>query len=154
MKWSEIDLAQGIIHRKPLKTEKYGIAVTLPITEPIREALEASEGFADHDNGDGWVFPLHGALYGRRGKNVQALLNFREVLDEAEIDGDYTFHSWRHTAATRLAESGVGVETRKRILGHRRDETAERYDHDTHIEEVRAAMERAEKRPAVKTGRT
>ena len=143
MKWCEIDLAQGIIHRKPSKTEKYGIAVTLPITQPIREALEASEGFADHGNGDGWVFPLHGALYGRRGKNVQALLSFREVLDEAEIDEDYTFHSWRHTAATRLAASGVGVETRKRILGHTRDDTAERYDHDEHIEEMRAAMEAA-----------
>ena len=77
------------------------------------------------------------------GKNVQALLSFREVLDEAEIDEDYTFHSWRHTAATRLAASGVGVETRKRILGHTRDDTAERYDHDEHIEEMRAAMEAA-----------
>ena len=66
-----------------------------------------------------------------------------EVLDEAGVDGNYTFHSWRHTVATRMAASGVGVETRKRILGHTRDETAARYDHDEHLGEVRAAIEAA-----------
>ena len=141
MRWDEIDFARGVIHKKPTKTERYGIAVTLPITSPVREALEAASG----KGGGEYVFPLHASLYGRRGKNVQSLLSFREVLDEADIDEGYTFHSWRHTAATRLAGAGVGIETRKRILGHTRDETAERYDHDEHLAEVRAAIEAAAK---------
>lgn len=143
MKWGEIDIAAKTIRKKPSKTEKYGIAVTLPITDPILEALEAADGYGERGNPDAWVFPLHGTLYGKRGKSVQAMLNFREVLDEAGVEGDYTFHSWRHTVATRLAASGIGVETRKRILGHTRDETAARYDHDEHLGEVRAAIEAA-----------
>lgn len=143
MKWGEVDLARGVIKRKPSKTEKYGIAVELPITAPIRSALEAADGWGERAEPGAWVFPLHGALYGRRGKNVQAVLNFREVLEAAEVEGNFTFHSWRHTMATRLAEAGAGLETRKRILGHRRDETAARYDHDSHLAEVKRAIEDA-----------
>ena len=45
----------------------------------------------------------------------------------------------------RLAGAGVGLETRKRILGHTVDATARRYDHDEHLAEVKAAMEAAAK---------
>jgi integrase len=66
------------------------------------------------------------------------------VLDAAEITGNgYTIHSWRHTAATRLAESGADMETRKRILGHRTDEMAAHYDHAAHLEQTRAALNAA-----------
>ena len=86
-----------------------------------------------------WVFPFHADRYGQNSK----LLHFRDVLERAGVaDKGYTIHSWRHTAATRLAEAGVGVETRKRILGHTADATAERYDHATHDAEVREALAR------------
>ncbi len=137
MKWDEVDLQRGVIHKKPTKTKRYGIAVTLPIIEPVKKAIAGLKRKGEY------LFPLHADLYGMRGKTVQALLSFREVLDEADIDEGYTFHSWRHTAATRLAETGAGIETRKRILGHTTDENAERYDHDAHLAEVKAAMEAA-----------
>jgi integrase len=135
--WDEVDLERGIIRRKPKKTERFGISVELPIIAPIREALEALPRLGD------FLFPLHAELYGKKGKNVQKALSFREVLDAAGISGNYTFHSWRHTAATRLAEAGADVETRKRILGHTTDENAARYDHAAHAAEDRAALEAA-----------
>lgn len=140
LKWDAVDLDKGVIHRIPRKTERYGIAVTLPIIAPVRAAIETLERRGDY------LFPLHAGLYGKRGKNIQAILSFREVLDEAEIEGNYTFHSWRHTAATNLAAAGVAKDTRKLILGHTTDENAERYDHAEHLKEVRAAMEKAAKK--------
>lgn len=138
LKWSEIDFAAGIIHRIPEKTRRYGIAVELPIIAPVRAALEPLRG-----RGGVYVFPQHAALY-RTGAGEE-MLPFSEVLDAAGITGRYTFHSWRHTAATRLADAGISTETRKRILGHTEDATADRYDHAAHLEEVKAAMEAAEK---------
>ena len=138
LQWADIDLDSGVIRKTPHKTERYDIAVTLPIIEPVRNAIE---GLAR--NGD-YLFPLHAELYGKRGKAVQEMLSFREVLDKAGLKtGNYTFHSWRHTAATNLAAAGVAKDTRKLILGHTTDENADRYDHAEHLDEVRKAMEAA-----------
>ncbi len=147
LKWHEIDFEHSVILRKPSKTERYDISLTLPIIEPIMDALKCASGFADRDDPNAWVFPLHGSLYGKRGREVQSVIRFREVLDRAGVEGDYTFHSWRHTAATRLASAGVDIETRKLILGHRTDYNAERYDHDGHLSQVKSAIEAAAKTP-------
>ena len=64
-----------------------------------------------------------------------------EVLKAAGVTGDYTFHSWRHTFRTRLAEAGVSDELAKRLGGWTVDKTAMRYDHDGRIAELRAAVE-------------
>lgn len=138
MRWADVDLAAGVIRRKPGKTKRYGISVTLPIIPAIAQALAGLTRRGDY------LFPLHAHLYGKRGQKRQRALSFREVLDAAQVDAErHTFHSWRHTAATRLADAGASVETRKRILGHRRDEMADRYDHAAHLDETRAALERA-----------
>ena len=138
--WAEVDERSGVIRRKPSKTERFGISVEIPIIAPVAAALSE----LDRNRGD-YLFPLHAELYGKRGKEIQAILSFREVLDEAGVSGRFTFHSWRHTAATRLSEAGVDVETRKRILGHTTDYNAERYDHAGHVAENKAALEAAAK---------
>lgn len=137
MTWSQVDLARRVISVKPSKTERFGVAVRLTMTDELYETLR---GLSRQDE---YLFPLHSALYGKRGKSVQRQLSFREVLDSAGIEGNYTFHSWRHTVATRLAEAGVSKDTRKMILGHTTDENAERYDHAEHLDEIRKALEAA-----------
>jgi len=120
------------------------ITVAIPMTDALRAV------FVGLVKRGPFVFPMHAHFYGNRGRMSRDALAFREVLDAAKIKGrGYSIHSWRHTAATRLAESGVDIETRKRILGHTEDVTARRYDHDEHLEEVRAAMEKMEKTPDV-----
>lgn len=134
--WEEV--GADAITLKPHKTQRHGIAVTLPLIPQLRAVLAGIERRGE------CLFPLHAGLYGNRGRAAREALNFREVLDAAGVSGKgYTIHSWRHTAATRLAEAGVGIETRKRILGHTEDATAERYDHAAHYAEVAAAMEGA-----------
>ena len=69
---------------------------------------------------------------------------FSTVLKRAGLDPErYSFHSWRHLIASRLGEAGVGIETRKRILGHTTNEMARHYDHSQHLDEMRAAVEAA-----------
>ena len=138
MRWDEVDIKAGVIRHKPRKTIRFDIAVELPIIDPIRKVLSGLKR-----SGNDFLFPLHAELYGVTTKSALELLNFREVLDAAGISGNYTFHSWRHTAATRLAAAGADIETRKKILGHTQDMTAERYDHDSHLGEIRKAMENA-----------
>lgn len=131
MEWSEI---QGdVIRLKPNKTKRHGIRVAIPIVGAVRSAIASLDQRGD------FLFPAHAELYGKRGK---AGFKFREVLDLAGVVGEgYSIHSWRHTAATRLAEAGADIETRKRILGHTEDITARRYDHDEHLDETRAALQ-------------
>ena len=136
LEWREI---QGdVIRLLPSKTKRHKIAVTIPIIGPIREVIDLIKKTGDY------LFPLHAELYGNRGRASRELLNFREVLEKAGLgDKGYTVHSWRHTAATRLGDAGADIETRKALLGHRVDATAERYDHAEHLDAKREALERA-----------
>lgn len=136
MEWSEI---QGdVIRLKPNKTRRHGITVAIPIVGAVREAIDSLGRRGD------FLFPYHAELYQNKTSRSakDAKLKFREVLDAAGITGKgYSVHSWRHTAATRLAEAGADIETRKRILGHTEDVTARRYDHDEHLDETRRALQ-------------
>ena len=134
--WAEIQ--NGVIRTDPHKTRRHGISVAIPLTAPAKAAIAEIEKRGD------FLFPLHSEIYGDAAAMLRTGLLFRKVLDAAGIHGKgYTIHSWRHTAATRLAASGVDIETRKRILGHTVDATARRYDHDEHLGETRRALEAA-----------
>ena len=136
LEWRQID--GEVIRVTPRKTQRHGIQTAFPITAAIRAALERVEIKSD------FVFPLHADMYEKGKICHHKQLAFAEVLKAAGLDGKgFTFHSLRHTAATRLAEAGVGIETRKRILGHTEDATAERYDHAEHLAEIKEAMEKA-----------
>ena len=139
LRWD--DISEGVIHTTPHKTARHGITVSIPLTAPALSALSSLSGPKQKG---GFVFPFHAENYGNNSKKIQELLNFRAVLDLAGVNGSgYSIHSWRHTAATRLAEAGVDAETRKRILGHTTDEMAEHYDHAEHLAETRRALEAA-----------
>lgn len=138
LKWSEIDLENGVIRKTPGKTMRHGVKVAIPLAPALKDALVAA---AAGKSRDGYVLPLHAQLYGRRSQSAYDVLNFREVLEEAGVDGEgYSFHSWRHTMRSRLAAAGADIETAKRLLGHMNDEMSRHYDHDDHIEESRRAI--------------
>ena len=138
LRWSDIN--NGIIETVPHKTATSKISVMIPLVDVARAAVDALERRGDY------LFPLHAELYGNRSRASREELSFREVMAAAGIDGKgYTIHSWRHTAATRLAEAGADAETRKRILGHKTDEMAAHYDHAAHLEQTRAALNAAAK---------
>ena len=67
---------------------------------------------------------------------------FSEILKAAGVDDPtITFHSWRHTFRTRLAEAGVSDDLAKRLGGWTQDATVKRYDHADKTEEIRRALE-------------
>jgi integrase len=136
LRWSDIN--NGIIETIPHKTATSKISVMIPLVDVAKAAIDALERRGD------FLFPLHAELYGNRSRASREVLSFREVMTASGIAGKgYTIHSWRHTAATRLAEAGADMETRKRILGHRTDEMAAHYDHAAHLEQTRAALNAA-----------
>lgn len=140
LKWSDVDMDGMVMNVTPNKTARKGITVHPAIIPEVADALR------DLPRAGEYLFPLHAKWYGNRGRQSREALSFREVLDAAGIKRyGITVHSWRHTAASRLAEAGVGKETRKLLLGHTVDDTADRYDHASHAAEIRAAQESAAK---------
>ena len=133
--WSRVDLDRREIALEPSKTARHGIAVRIPMTGVLYDALAAAR-LADPFGAK--LFPeLDGLLVNRHTDYA-----FRLVLEAAGLKGKgFTFHSWRHTFRTRLAEAGVSSETAKRLGGWTEDATADRYDHDTHMRELRAAVD-------------
>ena len=144
LKWGAIDFDRGVIAVRPRKTARHGVAVVIPMVAPLRAALAAERG--ESASSEAFVLPFHAEVYGNRSRATYQALNFREVLDAAGVKGEgFTFHSWRHTMRSRLAEAGADMETAKRLLGHTSDAMSRHYDHDEHLAELRAAIEAAEK---------
>jgi len=141
--WPQIDMEKRVISVTPNKTARHGVAVMLPITDALMgELMRAAKEATDKS---GFVLPLHAELYGNPSAHAYKQLNFREVLDAAEIGEGWTFHSWRHTFRSRLADAGVDMETAKRLCGHTQDETSRHYDHAAHLEEYKRAIDAAAK---------
>jgi len=54
-----------------------------------------------------------------------ALYQWTKLCERAEVKCE--IHQLRHTAATELVNSGVGVGTVRQLLGHRNLQTTQRY---------------------------
>jgi integrase len=133
--WARVDLERRVIELEPSKTARHGISVKVPIAPPLFDAL-AKARRAD---------PKGAVLFSEVFDTFEHYnkVTFATVLQAAKITGEgYTFHSWRHTFRTRLAEAGVSRETAMRLGGWTEEATADRYDHDGHLEEMRAAVEK------------
>lgn len=136
LEWSDIHWDSMTIETEPSKTKRFGISVAIPIVKPLADVLKTIPKRGDY------LFPIHADTYSQfGGKNI---MHFREVLDAAGISGaGYTFHSWRHTFRTRLAESGADIETAMRLCGHTQKTTSRHYDHYKYLDETRELVERA-----------
>lgn len=126
----DIDAA-GAIVTDPNKTKKWHIAVCLPLPRDILDLV---------GEGTGPIFPELFSAHGKRMKGHP----FADILRAAGVDPSrYTFHSFRHYFRTRLAAAGVSADTAMRLGGWTQRDTAARYDHDDHREELAAAIRAA-----------
>jgi integrase len=130
LEWSDVDLDKAVIKTTPNKTARHKVVVEVPIAKPLLEA------FKQQTDRTGEVLPAMALYYPEQ----YLPFKFRKVLELAKIEGRYTFHSFRHTFRTRLAEAGVSDEIAKRLGGWTNDKMADHYDHSKRIEELRAAV--------------
>ncbi len=133
LKWTDIDATAKALTLKPSKTQRYGISVRLPLSAIVFSEIQKEQEHATSE----YLFPEH--------KKHMVSVPFSSVLEAAGLGGHgFTFHSWRHTFRTRLAEAGVSDDIAKRLGGWTQDKTAERYDHADRLEEIRKAVESAQ----------
>ncbi len=117
-----------------------------PLTRPLVEAIEKERQIMGAS--EGWIFPSRthdGHRYNMKKQFRRAVL--RAGLDPKKI----TPHVMRHTGITRLVQSGVDLETVRRISGQKTLGMVLRYTHvsDAHVD---AAIDKiAIDLPSVKT---
>jgi len=149
LRWSSVDLEDGVIRFLPLKTARKKKEVVLP-THPALKAYLKTLPLPLHPSN--FLFPdLAGkSTGGKSGLSfefnailVKAKIERDRVRIEADgkrvVEGRRTFHSLRHTFASMLAKGGVSEGLRMDLAGHKTPDMARHYTHHE-IETLRAAV--------------
>jgi integrase len=127
--WSNVDLKKGILTVFSAKTEKLR---EVPINAEARKVLEA--WWLGKKNEFVFYNPETGKPF------VDLKFGFALACSKAKIEG-VTWHTLRHTFASRLVNSGVDIVTVKELLGHSSITVTMRYAH-TNFDSKRAAVEK------------
>lgn len=137
--WGQVDFGRRTVSVTPSKTaHSSGVSLRIPISVPLLSALADWRAKRPADTPHDRVLPW---LVERSPDGDR---RFRAVLEKAGLDpAHFSFHSWRHTLATRMGAAGVDIEVRKRILGHVTDAMAERYNHADLTERMRDGIDAA-----------
>jgi integrase len=117
LKWCQVDFQRNFIH---LVRTKSGKQRDVPINSVVREELLALQSSSKAE------FVFASPMTGR------AITDCKKAFTKArELAGleDLHFHDFRHTAATRMAETGAEPSTIKDILGHSDLRMTDRYTH-------------------------
>lgn len=118
LRWSDIDLAGGIITVRD-EHAKSGKQRRIPINAPLHDVLVTWRPLAH----DVYVFA------GESGEPVKDLKkSFAGVLKSARITG-FRWHDMRHTFASWLVKNGVDLNIVRELLGHATLEMTMRYAH-------------------------
>jgi len=117
LQWQHVDLDQGMINSFSHKTQKVRI---VPINSEVRRILE----FWQLGKKNEYVF------YNQKtgGPFVDLDAGLELACKKAKIEG-VTWHTLRHTFASRLLERGVDIITVKELLGHSTVTVTMRYTH-------------------------
>jgi integrase len=129
LRWSHVDLKGGILAVFASKTQTIR---EIPINSEARKVLEAWK--LNEKNESVFYNPQTGKPF------VDLKTGFALACEKAGIS-DVTWHTLRHTFASRLVNSGVDIVTVKELLGHSSISVTMRYAH-TNIESKRAAVEK------------
>jgi integrase len=101
----------------------------IPINETALEILTGKQAVKHGPH----VF--YNPVTGDRFRDLKA--GFKAILKRAGLTG-ITWHTLRHTFASRLTRSGVDLVTVKELLGHSTINTTMRYAHSNHETKARA----------------
>ncbi|HEV2289717.1 MAG TPA: tyrosine-type recombinase/integrase, partial [Candidatus Acidoferrales bacterium] len=127
LRWSNVDLDKNILNVFAPKTQKIR---TVPINADARKVLEywalgKRNEFVFYNPDTGKPF-------------VDLKAGFKLACKKAGVEG-VTWHTLRHTFASRLVERGVDIVTVKELLGHSSITVTMRYTH-TNLDAKHAAV--------------
>jgi integrase len=130
LEWRNVDFTRNVIHVTKTKTNRDR---DVPMNSEARQILLNLQ----KESGEDATFVF---ISSKTGLNLTDVKNaFRAACREAGI-ANLRFHDLRHTAGTRLADSGVDAFTIAEILGHATLQMTKRYTHATD-QRKRAAVE-------------
>jgi integrase len=133
LRWSNVDLEKDVLNVFAAKTQK---TRTVPINTEARKVLECWALGKKNE------FVFYNPETGKPFVDLQA--GFALACKKAEIEG-VTWHTLRHTFASRLVSRGVDIVTVQQLLGHSTVTVTMRYTH-TNLDSKRAAVARLESR--------
>jgi integrase len=148
MRWESVDLQNKWIAFKVAKNKQ---RLKLPMHDALHEFLLELPA---PDGGKAFLFPSL-AGKGTGGKSGLSMA-FSRIMGRAHVRGEVvrerqgekgrsvnslSFHSFRHTLTSIMANAGVPVEVRQRFTGHASAEMNQHYTHHE-IETLRAAVEK------------
>ncbi len=143
MRWERVQLdGVGSIHIAEGKSR--AAKRSLPMVRAVREAL-AARHVLQNKPARGWVFSADtqsGHLEGYCAKNQHAAA-LKAIRAQGEVLTPFPPYTMRHTALTRLAESGCDAFTLARIAGHSSITITQRYCHPQK-EAIAGAFDRLE----------
>lgn len=136
--WDRVDLNEKVFH---LTRTKSGNSRWVPFTNRVKDILQ---GIATSEAGE-YVFK------NRWGNKVAKLSHsFSRAVNEIGLNNGVTdtkmkisFHSLRHTFASRVLKAGASIYEASRLLGHGSVVVTERYSHVVQ-EDLKSAVRRLE----------
>ena len=148
MRWESVDLQNKWISFRVGKTKQ---RLKLPMHEALHDFLLELPA---PDSGKAFLFPSL-AGKGTGGKSGLSMA-FARIMERAKVRGEVvrkragekgrsvnslSFHSFRHTLTSIMANAGVPVEVRQKFTGHTSAEMNQHYTHHE-IATLRAAVEK------------
>jgi integrase len=126
LRWQDVDLDQSMINSFSHKTQKIRI---VPINSEVRRILEYWKLGRKNEH----------VFYNQKtgGPFVDLDAGLEQACEKAEIEG-VTWHTLRHTFASRLLERGADIITVKELLGHSTVTVTMRYTHSNLASKVAA----------------
>ena len=121
LRWSEVDLETSSL---TLPLPKGGRTKQIPLSEGAKGILRSFDSILNSP----WVFPSPGNNLKPRSSTCFVAKAFKPALKRAGII-NATWHTLRHTAASRRVMAGVDLVAVKEILGHQDIQTTMRYAH-------------------------
>ena len=148
MRWESVDLQNQWISFRAGKTQQ---RMKLPVHDALHEFLLELPA---PDTGKAFLFP---SLAGKHSGGKSGLsAAFKRIMERAGVRGEVarerkgekgrtvntlTFHSFRHTLTSLMANAGVPVEVRQKFTGHASAEMNQHYTHHE-IATLRGAIEK------------
>lgn len=127
LKWSDVDFEQRLVRVTQTKNHRTRY---VPMSRELVEILQAIDHVAGPTGHSPYVFtdPKSGTSETTATRFQDVNHAFEKAAGQAGLE-EVTFHTLRHTFASRLAQAGVPLNTIRELLGHGTMQVTMRYAH-------------------------